>query len=117
MFLSFKGAWRDGGRLCAFKGSSVNLTCTSATPAGNLIWYTVTRNDAVFILEELPADENYVTHNTTEDNNATLTIIEVRERDGNIYCCRESDENPELCWNKGTELQVAGTAAAPRFFI
>lgn len=102
--------------MCVFKGSSVNLTCSNAESAGNLVWYTVTKNDSVFILEELPADENYVPHSAPESHNATLTIVEVRERDGNIYCCREGDENPELCWNKGTELQVAGTAAAPHFF-
>lgn len=116
--MSFKGAWGNRRRsVCVLKGSSVSLTCSNAKPAANVFWYTAVKDDSTYHLTKLPADGNYVAHKATKDRNATLTIVEVRERDESVYCCQENGENAELCWNEGTELRVAGTDAAPPFFI
>ncbi|TDH15760.1 hypothetical protein EPR50_G00012370 [Perca flavescens] len=70
-------------------------------------WYTVHRNGSTFDQTEVSADENRVTYNMSAESNFTLTIKDLRESDANDYCCRETTDDTELCWNNKTELQVS----------
>ncbi|XP_071359577.1 B-cell receptor CD22-like [Trachinotus anak] len=68
-------------------------------------WYTVHWNHSKFVLNELSADGN-VTYNMSAESNFTLTIKDLRESDAKFYCCRETNEDAELCWQNKTELRV-----------
>ncbi|TDH15718.1 hypothetical protein EPR50_G00012290 [Perca flavescens] len=70
-------------------------------------WYTVHRVRSKPVQKELSADEKHVTYNMSAESNFTLTIKDLRESDANDYCCRETTDDPELCWNNKTELQVS----------
>ncbi|XP_017296406.1 B-cell receptor CD22-like [Kryptolebias marmoratus] len=107
VFLGFILCISEGRHICVLKGSFVNLTCPEAESAGSTMWYTAIRNESVYSLKELPADGNYITHNVDENYNATLTIVEVLERDETVYCCQKDPKKAKLCWEKGTELHVA----------
>ncbi|KAF1394698.1 hypothetical protein PFLUV_G00003850 [Perca fluviatilis] len=71
-------------------------------------WYTVHRNGSKTVQKELSTDENRVTYNMSAESNFTLTVKDLRESDANDYCCGETTDDPELCWNNKTELRVAG---------
>ncbi|KAF1394697.1 hypothetical protein PFLUV_G00003840 [Perca fluviatilis] len=71
-------------------------------------WYTVHRNGSKTVQKELSTDENRVTYNMSAESNFTLTIKDLSESDANDYCCRETTDDPELCWNNKTELHVSG---------
>ncbi|XP_037619618.1 uncharacterized protein LOC119484678 isoform X4 [Sebastes umbrosus] len=40
------------------------------------------------------------------ESNFTLTIKDLTERDGNNYCCRETTDKPENCWENSIQLRV-----------
>ncbi|XP_035856776.1 uncharacterized protein LOC118494970 [Sander lucioperca] len=93
--------------ICALKGSSVDLPCSAQRPTTTMKWYTVHWDRSKPVQKELSTDENHVTYNMAAESNFTLTIKDLRQSDANVYCCRETTDNPELCWLHKTELHVA----------
>ncbi|KAM7419719.1 hypothetical protein PAMA_016688 [Pampus argenteus] len=67
-------------------------------------WFTVNQNNSKKFYTELPADGKK--YNMSEENNNTLTIKDLTERDAKFYCCSETD-SPVRCWRRRTELHVA----------
>ncbi|XP_078022879.1 uncharacterized protein LOC144462590 [Epinephelus lanceolatus] len=102
--LCISGVSGRANRICALKGSSVDLPCSAERPTVSMQWYTVYKNASKNVLNEVPADGNRVMYNTSEESNFTLTIKDLKESDENLYCCRD---DPELCWGNKTELRVA----------
>ncbi|KAL3996823.1 ethanolamine kinase [Sarotherodon galilaeus] len=94
-------------RICALKSSSVDLPCSAQHATSNISWYTVHTKGSNNVLTELSADGNNGTYSMAKDNNFTLTIKVLRERDAKSYCCKESTENPQSCLNNQTELHVS----------
>ncbi|XP_037619613.1 sialoadhesin-like isoform X2 [Sebastes umbrosus] len=93
--------------ICALKGSSVDLPCSAQHPTSTRKWYTVHWiGNNKYTLNEISADGNRVTYNMSAESNFTLTIKDLTERDGNLYCCRETDK-PEKCWENRIQLHVA----------
>ncbi|XP_034756321.1 B-cell receptor CD22-like isoform X1 [Etheostoma cragini] len=111
MFIIFtlyiSGVHGRSNSICALKGSSVDLPCSAQRPTTSMKWYTVHRDRSKTVQKELSADENRVTYNMSAESNFTLTIKDLRESDANVYCCRETTDDPELCWHNRTELHVA----------
>ncbi|XP_073326891.1 B-cell receptor CD22-like [Pagrus major] len=93
--------------ICALKGSSVDLHCSAQHPTTSAKWYTVHRNDSKDVLRKLSTDDNRVTYNVSPESDFTLTIKDLGESDYKKYCCRESTDQPDLCWKNSTELRVA----------
>ncbi|XP_030000615.1 uncharacterized protein LOC115426607 [Sphaeramia orbicularis] len=93
----------ERNRICALKGSSLEMLCYSK-PEPNPTCYTVHQSNDSYFQKEIPADSTRIKVNLTEGGNATLTINHVTDADENIYCC---SENTEQCWKNGCELQVA----------
>lgn len=98
-------------RICALKGSSVDLPCSTQHATSNISWYTVHTNGSKYVLTELSVDGDNGTYSMAKDNNFTLTIKVLREIDAKFYCCKETTENPQFCLNNQTELRVSGRAA------
>ncbi|XP_039655294.1 uncharacterized protein LOC120558382 [Perca fluviatilis] len=107
LILYLSGVHGRANSICALKGSSVDLPCSAQRPTTTMKWYTVHRNRSKPVQKELSTDENRVTYNMSAESNFTLTIKDLRESDAKDYCCRETTDDPELCWNNKTELQVA----------
>ncbi|XP_032384682.1 B-cell receptor CD22 isoform X2 [Etheostoma spectabile] len=105
--LHLSGVHGRSNSICALKGSTVDLPCSAQRPTTSMKWYTVHRNGSETVQKELSADENRVTYNMSAESNFTLTIKDLRESDANVYCCRETPDDPELCWHNRTELHVA----------
>lgn len=93
----------ERNRICALKGSSVDLSCYTE-PGPNPKCYTVHKFNSSYFQREIQTDSNRVTVNLTEGSNATLIINHVTEADENIYCC---SKNEEQCWTNRCELQLA----------
>ncbi|XP_078131442.1 B-cell receptor CD22-like isoform X2 [Sander vitreus] len=106
LILYLSGVHGRANSICALKGSSVDLPCSAQRPTTTMKWYTVHRNGSTFVQKELSADGNRVTYNMSAESNFTLTIKDLRESDANVYCCRETSDNPELCWHNKIELHV-----------
>ncbi|XP_044043385.1 uncharacterized protein LOC122871883 isoform X2 [Siniperca chuatsi] len=111
VFMSFilyiSGVQGRANSICALKGSSVDLPCSAEQPTSSMKWYTIYRNYSTHVLNELSADRTHATYNMSEESNFTLTIKDVSESDEKFYCCRETNDNLELCWDNRTELHVA----------
>ncbi|XP_031144885.1 B-cell receptor CD22-like isoform X2 [Sander lucioperca] len=107
LILYLSGVHGRVNSICALKGSSVDLPCSAQRPTTTMKWYTVDRNGSTFVQKELSADENHVMYNMSAESNFTLTIKDLRQSDTNVYCCRETTDNPELCRHHKTELHVA----------
>nr|XP_046228387.1 uncharacterized protein LOC124050172 isoform X2 [Scatophagus argus]XP_046228397.1 uncharacterized protein LOC124050172 isoform X2 [Scatophagus argus] len=105
--LLISGVQGQTRRICALKGSSVDLTCSPQHPTSPMKWYTVHWDGSRDVLNELTADGNRVTYNMSEENHPTLTIKDVRESDQNSYCCREETDQPHRCWFNRIQLHVA----------
>ncbi|XP_044043174.1 uncharacterized protein LOC122871819 [Siniperca chuatsi] len=97
--LYISGVQGRANSICALKGSSVDLPCSAEHPTSSMKWYTIYRNYS--------ADRTHATYNMSEGRNFTLTIKDVSESDEKFYCCRETNDNLELCWRNRTELHVA----------
>ncbi|XP_074486924.1 B-cell receptor CD22-like isoform X1 [Sebastes fasciatus] len=92
--------------ICALKGSSVDLPCSAQHPTSTMKWYTGHWIGYKYTLNDISADGNHVTYNMSAESNFTLTIKDLTERDGNNYCCGETDK-PEKCWGNRIQLCVA----------
>nr|XP_046228418.1 contactin-5-like [Scatophagus argus] len=103
--LYISGVQGQTSSICAFKGSSVDLTCSPQHPTSPMKWYTVHWNGSAYVQNELAADGNRVTYNMSEENHPTLTIKDVRESDQNSYCCGEKTQ-PTRCWYDQIQLRV-----------
>ncbi|XP_039665654.1 contactin-1-like isoform X1 [Perca fluviatilis] len=107
LILYISGVHGRANSICALKGSSVDLPCSAHRPTTTMKWYTVHQERSKPVQTELSTDENRVTYNMSAESNFTLTIKDLRESDANDYCCRETTDDPELCWNNKTELHVS----------
>lgn len=108
----FKGARGEKKRVCALKGSSVELLCSPTFPTtSSNIWYTVHFSNTTFVQNEVSADGNRVMYTVSENNRPSLMINDLRESDGKSYCCRDTTENSALCSIDSIELHIAGTIA------
>ncbi|XP_039469923.1 B-cell receptor CD22-like [Oreochromis aureus] len=98
----------NGGetRICALKGSSVDLNCSHQHLTSSRKWFTVRLNGSKYVQSELSVDGQRVTYNMSEEKNPTLTINDLRESDANTYCCMKTTDSPGLCWYNGITLQV-----------
>ncbi|XP_039469134.1 B-cell receptor CD22-like [Oreochromis aureus] len=95
----------NGGetRICALKGSSVDLHCSHQHLTSSSKWFTIHLNGSV---SELSVDGQRVTYNMSEEKNPTLTINDLRESDANTYCCMKTTDSPGLCSLSNITLQV-----------
>ncbi|XP_039858492.1 uncharacterized protein LOC120715510 [Simochromis diagramma] len=95
----------NGGetRICAFKGSSVDLHCSHQHLTSSSKWFTVHLNGS---MSELSVDGQRVTYNMPEAKIPTLTINDLRESDANAYCCMKTTDRPGLCSLSNITLQV-----------
>ncbi|XP_038568746.1 uncharacterized protein LOC119898645 isoform X3 [Micropterus salmoides] len=105
--LYLSGVQGRANRICALKGSSVDLPCSAQHPTSNMKWFTAHLNISKPVQIELSAETNRVTSNMSEKTYFTLTINDLRESDEKFYCCKESTDKPENCWHHRTELHVA----------
>ncbi|XP_039857962.1 uncharacterized protein LOC120715097 isoform X2 [Simochromis diagramma] len=98
----------NGGetRICAFKGSSVDLHCSHQHLTSSRKWFTIDWDGYKYVQSELSVDGQRVTYNMSEEKNPTLTINDLRESDANTYCCMKTAENPGRCWFNRITLQV-----------
>lgn len=89
--------------VCALKGSSVHLRCSAQHPTSNMKWFSEHRVGTELDHREISADGKHI---ISAESPPTLTISDLRESDGNFYCC--SDENHlNDCQKGGIQLQVA----------
>ncbi|KAK2918647.1 hypothetical protein Q8A73_003018 [Channa argus] len=89
--------------ICAFEGSSVDLTCSNPNSATK--WYILNKNGShVVVQEELSANGHRVVCNFSEEGQTTLTINDLRETDANVYCCTDK---PDLCKQNGIRLSIS----------
>ncbi|XP_041790216.1 uncharacterized protein LOC121604706 isoform X2 [Chelmon rostratus] len=93
-------------RICALKGSSVDLPCSAEYLTSNMSWYTVHWNISRFVRNDLFGDGNRTTYNISGESNFTLTINDLRESDAGYYCCGTTSDNAGHCWIYRTELYV-----------
>ncbi|XP_049427034.1 sialoadhesin-like [Epinephelus fuscoguttatus] len=103
--LYISGAQGRENSICALKGTSVYLNCSAKRGTSSNKWYTVRWNGSTYTQNELSADGYSVSYNMSEKR-PTLKINDVRESDANKYCCRETADNPQLCWRNSTGLRV-----------
>ncbi|KAL3996849.1 dynein assembly factor 5, axonemal [Sarotherodon galilaeus] len=98
----------NGGetRICALKGSSVDLHCSHQHLTSSTKWFIVHLNGSKYVQSELSVDGQRVTYNMSEEKNPTLTINDLRESDANTYCCMKTTDSPQLCWLNEITLQV-----------
>ncbi|XP_038160723.1 uncharacterized protein LOC119796299 isoform X2 [Cyprinodon tularosa] len=88
--------------LCALKGSSVNLSCSAPHSAANMKWYSYIGN----VFQDVPTDGNSSKFSISEDT-LTLTIRDLTESDGKLYCCSETTaDKPISCKNNSFNLHV-----------
>ncbi|XP_039469149.1 uncharacterized protein LOC120440536 [Oreochromis aureus] len=97
----------NGGetRICALKGSSVDLHCSHQHLTSSTKWFTI-QWKGNYVQSELSVDGQRVTYNMSEEKNQTLTISDLRESDANSYCCMKTTDSPQLCWLNRISLQV-----------
>ncbi|XP_025763471.1 sialoadhesin [Oreochromis niloticus] len=97
----------NGGetRICALKGSSVDLHCSHQHLTSSTKWFTI-QWKGNYVQSELSVDGQRVTYNMSEEKNNTLTINDLRESDANSYCCMKTTDSPQLCWLNRISLQV-----------
>ncbi|XP_039469140.1 sialoadhesin-like [Oreochromis aureus] len=97
----------NGGetRICALKGSSVDLHCSHQHLTSSTKWFTI-QWKGNYVQSELSVDGQRVTYNMSEEKNTTLTISDLRESDANAYCCMKTTDSPQLCWLNRISLQV-----------
>ncbi|XP_039469163.1 sialoadhesin-like isoform X4 [Oreochromis aureus] len=97
----------NGGetRICALKGSSVDLHCSHQHLTSSRKWFTIDW-DGNYVRSELSVDGQRVTYNMSEEKNPTLTINDLRESDANSYCCMKTTDSPGHCWLNRITLQV-----------
>ncbi|XP_039858178.1 uncharacterized protein LOC120715298 [Simochromis diagramma] len=93
-------------RICAFKGSSVDLHCSHQHLTSSRKWFTIYWDGYKYIQSELSVDGQHVTYNMSEEKIPTLTINDLRESDANAYCCMKTTDRPGRCWYKRITLQV-----------
>ncbi|KAM9857037.1 uncharacterized protein ACBR49_000712 [Aulostomus maculatus] len=92
-------------------GSSLQLHCPFYRPGSHLRdtsmkWYKVDQSSSDFPMHELLDDGSHITLNISEENDLTLTLTHLSERDAGSYiCCNEGE--PHLCGQKTAELYVA----------
>ncbi|CAI5681153.1 unnamed protein product [Oreochromis niloticus] len=98
----------NGGetRICAFKGSSVDLHCSHQHLTYSRKWFTIGWDGYKYVQSELSVDGQRVTYNLSEEKNPTLTINDLRESDANTYCCMKTTDSPGRCWLNRIILQV-----------
>ncbi|XP_039469231.1 carcinoembryonic antigen-related cell adhesion molecule 1-like [Oreochromis aureus] len=98
----------NGGetRICAFKGSSVDLHCSHQHLTSSRKWFTIDWDGYKYVQSELSVDGQRVTYNMSEEKNTTLTINDLRESDANTYCCMKTTDSPGHCWLNRISLQV-----------
>ncbi|CAI5681149.1 unnamed protein product [Oreochromis niloticus] len=97
----------NGGetRICALKGSSVDLHCSHQHLTSSRKWFTIDW-DGNYVRSELSVNGQRVTYNMSEEKNQTLTINDLRESDANSYCCMKTTDSPGHCWLNRITLQV-----------
>ncbi|XP_039858304.1 B-cell receptor CD22-like [Simochromis diagramma] len=97
----------NGGetRICALKGSSVDLHCSHQHLTSSRKWFTI-QWKGNYVQSELSVDGQRVTYNISDKKNPTLTINDLRESDANAYCCMKTTDSPQLCWLNRITLQV-----------
>ncbi|XP_019216127.1 sialoadhesin isoform X3 [Oreochromis niloticus] len=97
----------NGGetRICALKGSSVDLHCSHQHLTPSRKWFTIDWNGN-YVRSELSVNGQRVTYNMSEEKNPTLTINDLRESDANSYCCMKTTDSPGHCWLNRISLQV-----------
>ncbi|XP_039468883.1 B-cell receptor CD22-like [Oreochromis aureus] len=98
----------NGGetRICALKGSSVDLHCSHQHLTYSRKWFTIGWDGYKYVQSELSVDGQRVTYNMSEEKNTTLTINDLRQSDANTYCCMKTTDSPQLCWLNRITLQV-----------
>ncbi|XP_025763472.1 uncharacterized protein LOC109202519 [Oreochromis niloticus] len=98
----------NGGetRICAFKGSSVDLHCSHQHLTSSRKWFTIGWDGHKYVQSELSVDGQRVTYNMSEEKNPILTINDLRESDANTYCCMKTTDSRGRCWYKRISLQV-----------
>ncbi|KAL3996851.1 fibulin 1/2 [Sarotherodon galilaeus] len=102
----------NGGetRICALKGSSVDLHCSHQHLTSSSKWFTIDWDGSKYVQSELSVDGQRVTYNMSEEKNPALTINVLRESDANTYCCMKTTDSRVLCSLNEITLQVvAGT--------
>ncbi|XP_040892393.1 uncharacterized protein LOC121180808 [Toxotes jaculatrix] len=104
--LHISGVHGRANRMCALKGSSLELPCSAEHLTSSKKWYTLHGKDRGYILSNFSGDGNRVSYNTSEGSNFTLTFNDLRESDENVYCCGPMTEVPGHCWFHRIELQV-----------
>ncbi|KAK2817365.1 hypothetical protein Q5P01_025556 [Channa striata] len=92
-------------KVCALKGSSVDLPCSHKNPTSSPTWYT--QQSAMHVWNELYADGEITIFNMTEESNFTLTINDLSESNETLYCCKERTDDQNYCQDHHTELYVA----------
>nr|XP_046228486.1 uncharacterized protein LOC124050225 [Scatophagus argus] len=100
------GVQGQTSRICALKGSSVDLTCSPQHPASHVNWYTVHWDGSAFVRVDFSGDGNRTTYNTSGETNFTLTIHELRVNDTDFYCCGNITDNGGHCWYNRIQLRV-----------
>ncbi|XP_049427792.1 uncharacterized protein LOC125885958 isoform X5 [Epinephelus fuscoguttatus] len=104
------GVQGRANRICALKGSSVDLPCSAEHPTSTMTWHTVHWNESLFrspFVQNDLLDGNHTRYNMSAESNFTLTISDLRESDAKFYCCGNITDNPGRCWIYRTELRVA----------
>ncbi|XP_039468884.1 uncharacterized protein LOC120440443 [Oreochromis aureus] len=97
----------NGGetRICAFKGSPVDLPCSDQHLTSSRKWFTIDWDGYKYLQSELSVDGHRVMY-MSEEKNPTLTINDLRESDANTYCCMKTTDSPGRCWFNRITLQV-----------
>ncbi|XP_071359717.1 cell adhesion molecule CEACAM1-like isoform X2 [Trachinotus anak] len=93
--------------ICALKGSSVDLLCSTEVPTSSNKWFTVHSDGYTYILNEISVDGHRVTSNMSDKSQPTLTIKDLTESDANRYCCSENTDSTHACLQSVISLQVA----------
>ncbi|XP_039857753.1 uncharacterized protein LOC120715039 [Simochromis diagramma] len=100
------GVTGEETRICAFKGSSVDLHCSHQHLTSSRKWFTIYWDGYKYVQSELSVDGQRVTYNMSVKKNPTLTINDLRESDANAYCCMKTTDRPGRCWYKRITLHV-----------
>ncbi|XP_039469847.1 B-cell receptor CD22-like [Oreochromis aureus] len=108
LILCLSGVNGGESRICALKGSSVNLHCSHQHLTSSTKWFTIDWDGYKDVQSELSVDGQRVTYNMSEEKNPTLTINVLRESDANTYCCMKTTDSPGLCSLSNITLQVVG---------